>query len=114
MFGKVALVLSVCAAILQPPIALPAPRCCAPPDAQRAVLADGCCAAMACCVISDGTARQPVTSAPAANDVAAAPAPVCLVSLVDFPTVPRGTHFAKAPPAAHSPPPLALLCTRLI
>jgi hypothetical protein len=71
MFGKVALVLSVCAAILQLPAALPAPPCCATPDAQHAVLADGCCAAMACCVISDATARQPITPTPVTNNIVA-------------------------------------------
>ncbi len=114
MFGKVALVLSVCAAILQPPLALPVPPCCAAPDAQRAVLADGCCAAMTCCVISDTTARQPINPAPLTNNIAAFPALVTLVSPIAFPANSRELRGAQAPPVAHSPPPLALLCARLI
>ena len=69
---------------------------------------------MACCVISDGTAEKPITPAPTANVLSVVSAPVCLVSLIDFPASPQLARFAKAPPVAHSPPPLALLCTYLI
>jgi hypothetical protein len=114
MFGRLALVLSVGAALLQAPNAAPTARCCSHPDSQQTSYSDGCCAAMACCVISDGTAEKPMTPAPAANELSAFPAPVCLVSLIDFPASPQVARFANAPPVAHSPPPLALLCTRLI
>jgi hypothetical protein len=112
MLGKLALVCSIGVALLQAPMAAPTARCCSHPDSQQASYSDGCCAAMACCVISDGTAEKPIT--PVANELSAFPAPVCLVSLIDFPASPSVARFAKAQPVAHSPPPLALLCTRLI
>jgi hypothetical protein len=114
MLGKLALVCSISAALLQAPIAAPTARCCSHPDSHQASFSDGCCAAMACCVISDGTAEKAMTPAPAANELSAFPTPVCLVSLIDFPTSPHAARFAKAPLVAHSPPSRALLCTYLI
>src|SRR6266404_2563359 len=104
MFGKVALVLLASLAFLQPPIAQSSLPCCSNPGSHQAFLANGCCAAMGCCVISDGSATGPITPAPAAQQLSAFPVP-CLVSLIDFPTSPHQTRFATAPPVAHSPPP---------
>jgi hypothetical protein len=114
MFGKFALVLSIGATIIQAPINTPAAQCCSPDSPQKEALADGCCAAMNCCVISDGAAAQPITAALASNDINTFPAPICGDSLIDLQPGQQGTHFAIAQPVAHSPPPLALLCTRLI
>jgi hypothetical protein len=114
MFGKLALAILVGVAFLQAPIAHSTLRCCANSESHQAALSDGCCAAMACCVISDGTTEQPITPAPLANELSPLAAPVCLVSLIDFPASPETVRFAKAQPVAHSPPPLALLCTFLI
>lgn len=113
MFGKIALVLLTSLAFLQPPIAQSTLPCCSHPGSHQAFLADGCCAAMGCCAISDGSASRPITLAPAAQQLSAFPAP-CLVSLIDFPISPHQIRFATASPVAHSPTPLALLCTRLI
>ena len=70
---------------------------------------------MVCCAISDATAaRQPLTLTPVTNNIVALPAIVTLVSPITFPASARELRFAHASPVAHSPPPLALLCTRLI
>jgi hypothetical protein len=114
MLSKLALVLAMGAALLQAPMAAPTARCCSHPDSHQASFSDGCCAATACCVISDGTAEQPMTPAPVANELPAFPAPVCLVSLIDFPASPQVARFARAHPVAHAPPPLALSCIFLI
>jgi hypothetical protein len=114
MLSRFALVCSIAAALLQAPIAAPTARCCSDPDSHQASYSDGCCAAMACCVISDGTAEKAITAAPAANELSAFPAPVYLVSLIDFSANSNEVCFTKAQPVAHSPPPLALLCTFLI
>lgn len=115
MFGKVILALLVSMAFLLPPNALPAPKCCANPESHQVTIADGCCAATPCCIISGDSAQQPTTPAPSAGAFATAPAPAAvLVSLIVLPTNPHWVRLAKAPPRAHSPPPLALLCTYLI
>lgn len=114
MLSKLALVLAVGAALSQALVAAPVAQCCWRPDSHHASFSDGCCVAMACCVISDGTAEKPITLAPGANELSAISAPVCLVSPIDFPASPQVARFAKAHPVAHSPPPLALLCTYLI
>jgi len=114
MVVRLALVLSICAAFVQAPIGAPAAQCCLPDLTQKMALVDGCCAGTACCVISGDPAEQPLTASPATNDVSAFSAPICVVSLIDFQAGQQETHFAKAQPVAHSPPPLALLCTFLI
>ncbi len=114
MFGKVVLALLVSMAVLLPPNVLPAPTCCAQAESHQAALADGCCAGTPCCIISGDSARVPTTPASAASACATAPAPTTLVSLIVFPANPPWVRLAKAPPVAHSPPPLALLCTYLI
>ncbi len=114
MFGKLILVLALCAALLPTPAAVAAPHCCGPAVERQAVVSDGCCAAMVCCVISAGSSHQPASSAPVSAESAALPAPVCLVSLISFPASPDAARWPSALPVAHSPPPLALLCTRLI
>ena len=114
MFGKLTLVLAIGAAVLQAPISAPAAPCCSHLESRQASLSDECCAVVACGVISGDTAEQPITPAPASSELSAFPAPVCLVSLIEFPTRPKGARFAKAQPVAHAPPPLALLCTYLI
>jgi hypothetical protein len=114
MLSKLALVLAVGAALLQAPMSAPTARCCSHPDSHQASFSDVCCAATPCCVISDGTAEKPMTPAPVANELSAVSAPVCLVSLIDFPAGPQVARFAKAQPVAHAPPPLALSCIFLI
>ena len=105
---------SIAAALLQAPIAVHAARCCSAHDSHQPSYSDDCCAAMACCVISNDTAEKPITPVPVANELSAVSAPGCLVSLIDFPAGPQLARFAKAQPVAYSPPPLALLCTFLI
>ena len=114
MFGKIGLALLVGLMLLQAPFAASAARCCSNADPHQASIADGCCAAMGCCVISSDPADNQLTPAPVVNELSTLSAPVGLVSLIDFPTSPNQARFAKAPLVAHSPPPLALLCTRLI
>lgn len=114
MLGRFALVLSISVAVLSAPVAPAATRCCAQPGSLPASYSDGCCAAMACCVISSKSVPLPVTPAPASSELSASPAPACFVSLIDFPICPNETRFAAALPVAHSPPPLALLCSFLI
>ena len=114
MFSKMVLVLAIGASMLQAPLAAPVARCCSPSDSHQASFADGCCEAMACCIISGASSDKAVTPPAPCNELASFPAPVCLVSLIEFPTNPQGVRLAKAPPVAHSPPPLALLCTYLI
>ena len=114
MLRRLLLVLSLCAATFQGPVADAARRCCTQPGSHSPSFAAGCCAGMGCCLIAAQTITPPVTSAPVAHDVTAVPAPAFLVSLSDPPTLSRAKHLAKALPVAHSPPSLALLCTRLI
>jgi hypothetical protein len=114
MLSKLALVLAVSVALFQAPVAAFTGRCCSYPGSQEASFSDGSCAAMACCVVSDGTAKKPMTPAPVANELSTFPAPVCLVSLIDLPANPQLVRFAKTPTVAHSPPTPALLCTFLI
>jgi hypothetical protein len=114
MFSKLAVVFAVSAVLFQAHVAAFTARCCSQPDSHQASVSDVCCAATACCVISDGTAEKPMTPASVANELSAASAPVCLVSLIDFPAGPQVAHFAKAQPVAHAPPPLALSCIFLI
>jgi hypothetical protein len=114
MPGRFTLVLSIGAAILSAPVAPAAARRCAHPDSLPTSYSDGCCAATPCCVISSESAPQPLTPTPASSDLSVSAAPVCFVSLIDPPASPAQARFAKALPVAHSPPPLALLCSFLI
>ena len=114
MLSKLALVLAVGAALLQAPMAAPVAQCCSHPESNQASFSDGCCAAMACCVISDGTAEKPIMPAPVGNELSAVSAPVCLAILIDFPASPQVARCAKALAVAHSPPPLTLSCIFLI
>ena len=114
MLSKLALVLAVGVALFQAPVAAFTTGCCSHPDSHQGSLSDVCCATPACCVISDGTAENPITPAPVANQLLAVSAPVCLVSLIDFPASPQLARFAKAQSVAHAPPPLALNCIFLI
>ena len=114
MLGKVVIALLVSMAFMLPANALPVQKCCANPDSHQVTVADGCCAATPCCIISGDSAQLPTTPAPAVGSFTTAPAPATLVSLIVFPANPHWVRLAKAPPVAHSPPPLALLCTYLI
>jgi hypothetical protein len=114
MLSKLAVVLAVSVVLFQAPVVAFTARCCSHPDSHQTSVSDGCCAAMPCCVISDGTAEKPVTPAPVAHELSAVSAPVCLVSLINFPADPQVARFAKAQPVAHAPPPLALNCIFLI
>jgi hypothetical protein len=108
--SRLALVIAVGTVLFHAPSA----RCCSHLDSHQASVSDVCCAATPCCVISDGTAEKPLTPASVANELSAVSAPVCLVSLIDFPAGPQVARFAKAQPVAHAPPPLALSCIFLI
>ncbi|MEO8044847.1 MAG: hypothetical protein ABI674_08060 [Spartobacteria bacterium] len=109
MFGKVILACLFSIAFLLPPNALPGPKCCANPKSHQVTITDGCCAAMPCCIISgDNAAQLPTMPAPTVGSLASALAPVCLVSLIDFPASAQVARFGPAPPRAHSLPPLAL------
>lgn len=114
MFGKLALTFLVGFILLQTPFGAAAARCCSNTDSQHSSIDDGCCAAMGCCVISNNPAGNQLIPAPVANELSTAPAPVNLVSLIDLPIRPNESRLSQAPPAGHSPPPLALLCTFLI
>jgi len=114
MLSRLALVIAIGAALFQAPVAAFSARCCSHRDAHQASLSDVCCAATPCCVISDGTVEKAMTPAPVANELSAVSAPVCVVSLIDFPAGPQVARFAKAQPVAHAPPPLALSCIFLI
>ncbi len=113
MFGKLALALAIGLTLVQAPIPGSAAKCCAEPASHQPSLLDGCCAPTACCVISAAD-ENPVTPASATSQLEAAPAVVSLATPISFPASPRELGFAKAPTVAHSPPPFALLCTRLI
>jgi hypothetical protein len=108
------LVLAVGAALSCALVAAPVAQCCSDSGSQQASFSDGCCAEMPCCAISSDSATQPVTPAQVSSQLSVFPAPVCFVSLIDFPASPQVARFAKAQPVAHAPPPLALSCIFLI
>lgn len=54
-----------------------------------------------------------MTPVPVVHELATVSAPVCLVSLIDFPAS-QEARCATARPLAHAPPPLALSCIFLI
>jgi hypothetical protein len=113
MLSRLALVIAIGAALFQAPLAAFSARCCSHPDSHQASVSDVCCAATACCVISDGAAEQPITPEPVVHELSAVSTPVCLVSLIDFPAS-QVACFVKAQPIAHAPQPLALSCIFLI
>ncbi len=114
MFGRVVIAFLVSMTFLLPANALPEPKCCADPGSHQVTVADGCCATAPCCIIPGEGAQLPTTPPLAVDSIASAPAPATLVSLIIFPPNPPWIRLAKAPPVAHSPPPLALFCTYLI
>ena len=76
-----------------------------------------CCANMVCCVTSHERSEPPVqplaNSGAAQQNITAIPATVT-VALVS-PVATTSSHvFSGAGRVAHSPPPLALICIRLI
>jgi hypothetical protein len=115
MFGKLALAFLVSVMLLQTPLfAAATVRCCANNEPHPHSFEDGCCAAMGCCALSSSSTEDQLNRASVANELPTVSAVLNLVSLIDLPIRPNETRFCQARPVAHSPPPLALLCTRLI
>jgi hypothetical protein len=93
----------------------PVQSCSMTMPAAAAMKCGGCCATMKSCVLPQQSPLQQTAPAPATQQSIVMIAPVLselLLAVISAPDVSR--QATLPPPAAHSPPRLALFCTLLI
>jgi hypothetical protein len=114
MFSKIMASFTVGLALVASTVQLPAASCIMTNAPSEEACQSRCCANMACCETSaDRTAppAQPLAKSGLQQNVSAMPA-IAAVTLVSFAT--KSHVFSSTESRSHSPPPLALICIRLI
>jgi hypothetical protein len=114
MFSKITASFTVGLALVAATVALPTASCVATNGPSEETCESRCCANMACCETSaERTAppAQPLAKSGHQQNVSVMPA-IAAVTLVSFAT--ESHVFSSTESRPHAPPPLALICIRLI
>ena len=116
MRSKISLAVMVAIALIIAPMKLPAAACTMSSVASEKACESGCCANKACCATSQKKTPPPVQ--PLAQSVSDQQNIATLASTVSVTVFDQAATqlfvFSSADFRAHSPPPLALICIRLI
>src|SRR2546428_9817073 len=116
MLGKIGTSVILATALFFGAIRLPAAPCILSNAPSEKACAPGCCANKTCCETSHQRTGPPVQplakSGSDQQNIAALPPAVAVVVVNQAAT--DSSFFPSAEPTAHSPPPLALICIRLI
>ena len=117
MLGKLGISVTIMAALVLGAVRLPAAACILSNAPSEKACRMGCCANMTCCMTSHkrtGLPVQPLAKSGASQEnLSAIPATVAVALVSPAATAPSHV-FSGAGGVAHSPPPLVLICIRLI
>jgi hypothetical protein len=117
MLGKIGISVAIVAALVLGAVRLPVAACILSNAPAEKACTMGCCANMACCMTSHkgtGLPVQPLAkSGVNQQNIGAIPATVAVTLVTPLAMAPSHV-FSSADGIAHSPPPLALICIRLI
>jgi hypothetical protein len=116
MIGKITLSVAVGLALFAATVRLPASTCILSNISTQKACQPGCCANKSCCETSDertGPPVQPLAKTSIDQQNIAPPPSTMVVAMLSQPAT-QLAIFPGADGVVHSPPPLALICIRLI
>jgi hypothetical protein len=115
MFSGTSISVLLATAVFVAPMRLPAASCILSNAPSEKACLPGCCANKACCKTSHKNTTppaQPFAKSGSDQNVVAIPSTVSAIALIQ--AAADSSVFSSAECTAHSPPPLALICIRLI